>query len=206
MISEKELAAYNEWTDNKLERLRYEYDLNESSICFDLGAFHCDWSVAISDLYNKPTIYAFEALPAIYDIGKENIQNYQNIHLFDYGLGKENGKATIGVGETDGSSTSLFIEGDSKVEVTIRSVKDVLQNLNVGIIDLMKLNVEGSEYDILDCLIDNNLQTLVKNFQIQFHKTVPDYLERYGAIRALLSKTHRLTYDYYFVWENWSLK
>jgi FkbM family methyltransferase len=205
-VSERELQAYNEWTDNGLERLRYEYDLNNTSVCFDLGTFHGDWAMDISNKYNRPTIYSFEILPAIYEVARQNTLSYPNIHLFNYGIGKSSYHTTINVGETDGASTSLFIDGDTKVEVDIKSIKEVFHELQITSIDVMKLNVEGAEYDILECLIEDNLHLLVKNFQIQFHKMIPNYLDRYAAIREALAKSHKTTYDYYFVWENWKIK
>lgn len=206
MISEKELQAYNAWTNGNKEYLRYEYDLDHDSICFDLGSFHCDWSIAISNKYNNPIIYAFEICPPIYELAKKNIQTYPNIHLFNYGVGRDTSETVIAIGETDGASTSLFISGDKFFATTIKSIKSVFDNLKIDKIDIMKLNVEGSEYDIMESLIEHDLHLRVKNFQIQFHKIEGEYPEkRYEKIRQSLSLSHSTTYDYYFVWENWRL-
>ncbi len=45
----------------------------------------------------------------------------------------------------------------------------------------------------------------IKNLQIQFHNFVDSAEEKREAIRKQLSLTHKLTYDYYFIWENWEL-
>jgi FkbM family methyltransferase len=195
----------DKWTSGQHEKLRYEYDLNSNSVCIDLGAFHCEWALSISEKYNSPTIHAFEAVPSIFEIGQQNIINNPNIKLYNYGVGGSNYQATINIGPALGVSTSLFIESENKMEVNIRSIKEVFQDLNILNVDLMKINIEGSEYEVLECLIDNNLHLNIKNIQVQFHRLGDNYLERYKKIQENLSKTHKLTYEFAFIWENWEL-
>lgn len=38
------------------------------------------------------------------------------------------------------------------------------------------------------------------------HDFVPDAKRRMQKIQAALSRTHNLTYQYPFVWENWRIK
>jgi hypothetical protein len=44
------------------------------------------------------------------------------------------------------------------------------------------------------------------NIQVQFHDYTPDAAERMKKIQRALKKTHRTTYSFEFVWENWELK
>lgn len=194
-------------SDGYYEKLRYEYKLDKNSVCIDLGAFHCEWGIKISDMYSNPTIYAFEPINHIYDIGLLKIEKYNNIKLFNYGAGKENYEADIIVGEAQGVSSSFYLNEASlsKTKVEIKSIKNIFQELNISNVDLIKINIEGSEYDVLECLIDNNLQTKIKNIQVQFHRLSENYNERYLAIKNKLSETHKLTYEFPFIWENWEL-
>ena len=73
-------------------------------------------------------------------------------------------------------------------------------------IDLMKMNIEGGEYDLLDHLIETGFIRNIENIQVQFHDFVPEAKQRMMKIQKELSKTHRLTYQYIFVWENWRRK
>lgn len=198
--------VWKKWTDNNCEPIRYRYNLNSKSVCFDLGAFHCEWSIKISDMYNKPTIYAFEPVPSIYEIAKQKITGYDNIKLFPYGLGNNNYELDITMGPVDGVSSSFFIDGETKVKASIRSVKEVFEELGISNVDLMKINIEGSEYDVLDCLIENNLHTKIANIQVQFHRLGEDYNSRINKIKEELRKSHHITYEFPFVWENWKSK
>ena len=69
----------------------------------------------------------------------------------------------------------------------------------------MKVNIEGGEYDLLEGLIENGLTARIRNIQVQFHDFVPNAYERMKNIQLSLSKTHKITYQFEFVWENWEL-
>lgn len=200
-IEDKE--QLDKWTDGNFEKLRYEYDLSKDSVCFDLGAFHCDWSIKISDIYSNPVIYAFEPSLSFFNIANDKIGERKNIKLFNYGLGKDNYNTQINIGPGQGVSTSLFVETEIKENIIIKSIKDIFDELNIDTIHLMKINIEGSEYDVIECMLDNNIHTKVKNIQVQFHRLTDNYLDRYEKIKEKLSLTHELTYSFPFIWENW---
>jgi len=71
----------------------------------------------------------------------------------------------------------------------------------------MKINIEGGEYDLLSYIIGKGLHKSIKNIQVQFHKVDGLLWEvRSTSIQRQLMKTHELTWQTPFVWENWSLK
>ena len=54
---------------------------------------------------------------------------------------------------------------DSQYELSnLKSISDFIIEKKIEQVDLLKLNVEGAEYEILDNLISNNLLGKVKNF------------------------------------------
>lgn len=77
---------------------------------------------------------------------------------------------------------------------------------NIKHIDLIKINIEGGEYDLLEHLLDANFVEQIENLQIQFHDFVENASARMKKIQNRLEKTHYLTYHYPFVWDNWTLK
>lgn len=219
--------ALDKWKRTNSEDRRYQYKLDADSVCVDLGAFHCEWAMRISDMYNRPHIYAFEAIPQIYEIGKKNISGgelpkachcmpgctgtemhtpdvYTKIYLHNYAVGRENGEANITMGPGFGAASSLHILDDEHiVKVKVMSVKVVFKEMRLTHVDVMKINIEGAEYDVLECMIENDLHKLVDNFQVQFHRLGDNYLQRYCDIKNALNKTHKITWEFPFIWENW---
>ena len=76
-------------------------------------------------------------------------------------------------------------------------------NKKIDEIDLIKINIEGGEFELLERMFEQGLVAKCKNIQIQFHDFFPEAKSLRQDIRERLKETHHLTYDYYFVWENW---
>ena len=178
---------------------RLNYDLNENSIVMDLGGYLGEWSQKIYRLYGC-NIFIFEPVKKHYNFLKIKFSGYQKINVFNFALSHQDG--FVGIAHS-GAESSIY-STKCKNEI-IRTVKfaDFITNLNFSSIDLIKINIEGSEYDLLDHILSEKIECKLKNIQVQFHKMFRDSELRRDQIRAKLSKTHRLTYDYTFVWENW---
>ena len=55
----------------------------------------------------------------------------------------------------------------------------------------------------MDHIIQTDLQEKIENVQVQFHKNIENCEVRRKNIQEILKKTHVLTYNYDFIWENW---
>ena len=89
--------------------------------------------------------------------------------------------------------------------IKLISIRQFLNDSGIDTIDLIKINIEGAEYELIEGIIDNKIHLKIKNLQIQFHDFFPDAKERVDILRKKLAKTHKPTYTYDFVWENWEL-
>jgi len=188
--------------DNGDETLRLNYDLNENSVVFDLGGYKGEFA---SDIYCKysSSIYIFEPILEFHNVIKSKFSNSPKIHAFNFGLGGKNESLKISL--TDNSS-SVFIESDKFEIIQLKSIIEFINENNIKKVDLIKINIEGGEYEVLEALIANNMFSMFTNIQVQFHDfIVENAKERMKKIQIELAKTHHLTYQYEFVWENWKL-
>ena len=71
-------------------------------------------------------------------------------------------------------------------------------------IDLLKINIEGGEYDLLPNLIASGWIERITDIQVQFHDFVPDAIAKTQRIQESLRRTHRITWMFPMVWENWT--
>lgn len=185
------------------QTLRLDYDLNENSIVFDLGGYKGKFTYEIYERYGC-TIYVFEPILEFYTIINSRFSDFPKIYPFHFGLGGKNESMKISL--TDNSS-SVFIESDQSELIQIKSIIDFVKEKNITKVDLIKINIEGGEYEVLESLIENNLITIFDNIQVQFHDFILDNAqERMNKIQDKLAKTHELTYQFEFVWENWKIK
>jgi FkbM family methyltransferase len=181
------------------ETRRLDYDLDESSLVFDLGGYRGDWAADIFTRYCC-TLHVFEPVPEYVERIRSRFSRNPKVTVHPFGLASADATVALAVDE---SSSSLFKSGAATCEARLVKASDFLAANRIESIDLMKINIEGGEYDLLDHLIGSELIGNIGNVQIQFHDFVPNARKRMERIQRELSATHHLTYQYVFVWENW---
>lgn len=101
-------------------------------------------------------------------------------------------------------ASSPAVSGNlSTSEVKVAAVDKVWRDLRLGQVDLMRISIEGAEFSMLDKMICANLLNNVNCFMIQFHESHAGAYRKRQRIREELSRTHRLEWDYDFIWEKW---
>ena len=159
---------------------RLDYDLDGSAVVLDLGGYEGQWA---SDIFGRfaCTIHVFEPVPEFADRIAARFARNPKIRLHRVGLAGREGTATI----------------------ALRAAAEFFREQGIGTVDLMKINIEGGEYELLEHLIEGGLIGRIRHLQVQFHDFVPDAARRMEAIQSRLMATHSLTWQYRFVWENW---
>jgi FkbM family methyltransferase len=202
IMKDEFLSAHNRWLkDNGDETLRIDYNLEHNSIVFDLGGYKGDFADTIYQKY-QCTIYIFEPVEEFYLHIKDRFKNNSKIKVFQVGLSNKNDSMEINVSN---DSYSVFKTDGNKEVIKLEAVSEFLENNNITQIDLFKINIEGGEFDILPELIKTNFINNISNLQIQFHNFINNAEEKRDTIRTKLLNTHKETYNYYFIWEGWSL-
>jgi hypothetical protein len=88
-------------------------------------------------------------------------------------------------------------------KVRLRAFSDFLAETGLPKVDLLKINIEGGEFPLLEHLIASGLINKVIHLQIQFHDFFPDATARRERIRLLLTRTHVEQWNFPFIWESW---
>jgi len=195
-----------EWEElNKTIDLQYDYNLNENSMVFDVGAFDGNWGHTINKKYGS-NIYMFEPVKEFYDNIVKKFKNNEKIKVFNIGFAGEDRICEINLLEY-ASSTQTSKDGTrGKEQVILKNAAQFIIDNNIDHIDLMKINIEGDEYTVLEKLIRTNVIKRIDNLQIQFHDFIEYAIQRKHNISVNLSKTHEKTWGVEFIWENWKIK
>lgn len=195
------------WLADNGEAKRYEYKLDESSFVIDAGGYKGDWSAKIYDKY-KCSILVFEPVQSFYQGIKNRFDGNENIDIVNAAIGGSRRDDYISL---DGDAASVEVmnaqsifDGVGSEQIKVLDVFESFKINEIESVDLMKINIEGMEYELLERMIETGMIGMVNNFQIQFHDFVPNCQQRRNAIREQLKKTHKCDWCYEFVWENWS--
>jgi FkbM family methyltransferase len=202
-LRNKKTLAYRKWIrDEGDNTLRLNYPLKTDSIVFDVGAYKGLWSKAIIQKFNSK-VFLFEPILSFHEEIKKNIMASEKTVLFGFGLSDRNETVTF---HCNNDATSQFRKDDrNNVFVELKDISEVISKNNITRIDLLKINIEGGEYKLLQRLIDTKLISICVNIQVQFHSINKHSVIEYNALENQLSKTHKKTWGYYFIWENWRL-
>jgi FkbM family methyltransferase len=199
------LREIDRWFNDKGdETLRLTYPLTAESIVFDLGGYHGDFAAAVNSRYGCK-VYVFEPVPEFYKRCVDRFHGNSKIACFNFGLSSADGMLDIGLVENSSSFSSPHAQG-VMLQVHVRSIVEYIRELGVARIDLMKINIEGSEFDILPAIIKSGDIDKVQHLQIQFHNFVDCAVEQRDTIRSVLNHTHAEMWNYDFVWESWRRK
>lgn len=184
--------------------LRLEYPLNQSSIVIDVGGYLGDFA---QDIYNKYgcRVYLFEPVAEFYQECVKRFEGNSSILCFNYGLSATSRFLDIAL--EDNASSFENVRAGIKTQVAqLRTVTEVLEELGLENIDLIKINIEGGEFELLPALIESGFIKNIRYLQVQFHDFIKDAADKRLQIRQLLDKTHREMWNYDFVWESWELR
>jgi FkbM family methyltransferase len=190
------------YADGGDDKFRFNYPLERDALVLDLGGYEGQWA---SDLYaRRPCrIVVFEPVTAFAAKIAARFAHNRDIEVVSCGLGASSRTETIHI---CGASSSAYKEKAAAEIVQIVDVKTWLEDNDVRSVQLMKINIEGGEFELLERLLETGLIAGIDDIQVQFHNFAPNASARMEAIQRGLAKTHVPTYQYRFVWENWTRK
>lgn len=129
----------------------------QSRMIFDIGANIGLYSLMASSVNSLSQIHAFEPTPNVVDLLAKNIQlnRFRNIQVNAIAVGCSIGKAFLHSssghnGDNEGMNfitPNNFKPNDLVVEVT--SITNYCRNNFIDFVDLIKIDIEGGEYDAL---------------------------------------------------------
>lgn len=187
------------------KNLLYPSELDPQSTVIDIGAFMGNWAQQVSDLYDC-TIYSFEPNPRSFARLVERSQNNPKLVPAPYALGARDEEVDFLMSGLESTAIYEHSEVDAaapRTRVEVADVKRVWEEFAWARVDLVKIDIEGAEYALLERMIALGLHRNVNGFLIQFHEWHPRAYQRRRAILSALSETHRCEWSFDFVWEKW---
>lgn len=196
-------TAFRQWRADRMEQVRMQFDdLGPQSVVFDVGGFQGNWAADIHARYGA-IVHVFEPHPAFAARIRQRFDGNAAITIHDFALGSHAGTLTL---SDDGDASSSFRKATQTVTGRIEPVAAFFARSDIPRIDLMKMNIEGGEYDLLPALADAGILPRIGILQVQFHLYAQDDIARRAAIRATLAQTHDCDWSYDFVWEQWTVR
>jgi FkbM family methyltransferase len=187
------------WSDGGDDKFRYDYPLDSDSLVIDLGGYKGQWASDIYARYNC-RVLVFEPVRSFADDIERRFRQNPRIEVFCLALGNTRRQETIRVA---GDRSSLYGTFHDRQTIQVEDAAAFVAEHNIREIDLMKMNIEGGEYELLPRLIETGIIRRIRHLQVQFHDVGPDAERCMETLGEALARTHRCTCRYKFVWETW---
>ena len=194
---------HRRWLRDRGDQLaRLDYALREDSSVWDVGGFEGQWASDIAGRF-ACRVDIFEPMPRAAEGLRRRFAANPKIAVHDFALGAADGRLKLALAGDASSLLPGAVAGGSTVEVGVRDIAAYCAETGVGRIDLLKVNIEGGEYVLIERLLESGWIARVENLQVQFHDFVPDAAVLRERLAARLAHTHERVWCYEFVWESW---
>lgn len=149
----------------------------------------CGSNIGVSLLYTKTRapyaqVLCFEPNPAARAVLEKNIKanNWEKeVQVLPYALGKEKGVTTFFIDDTvatsSGGSVARYIKNKNHVLDSYTVEVDTLSHYIDGPIDFLKVDIEGSEFDVLEELSRQKKFQQIATIQLEYHY-IPKFFTR----------------------------
>jgi FkbM family methyltransferase len=137
----------------------------EPKVILDIGSNIGASILFFHEKFPAARIYGFEPHPDTFRVLQMNVGSIPSVKVFNYALGRANGKISV---EFDGADFSRFmakVEGGadwsgplSPTDCQMKHAGEIMKNLGVTQAHLIKIDCEGAEYDVLTALPEEMLR------------------------------------------------
>lgn len=201
----QELIEFNEkiYFYPKLRKYYKQHIKNKDGVILDVGTNKGQFINFIKPICTDSTIYGFEPNPTLYKKNLSNFANFDNIHISNIGISDIDGTLIFHENVMDETSTfeqlnfdSSYLKKKARVlgvdsreivrksyEVKVERLCDWIIKMNIQQIELLKIDVEGHEYN---CLLGLFSQPSAKIRFIQIESHSDDMYENRQKAKLIL--------------------
>lgn len=184
--------------------------LPDGAVVIDVGAYLGEWSERIlrraDEVGTKGLrIHAFEPQPHAYERLLDGVGQDPRVQPNAFGLAGSDRSEQLAIG---GPGSSVFVDSSTPgflgaATIELRDADSVLSALDIDRIELVKMNIEGGEFELLDRLYETGWMARVGTFIVQFHEFGPNAYRARRRNSRQLAETHRRTWNFTWVYERW---
>lgn len=176
--------------------IRRDYDFvarSQRPLIIDGGANIGLATLFFKQRYPKARVLAFEPEPATFAALERNVQEngLDDVTTFPYAIADEDGDIRL-MGAPGGLGTTTLVGNDVAADLIVEARR--LSSFIQEPVDMLKLDVEGAEYAVLEDLASASKLSLIREMTLEYHHNL---FSEEGTLAKVLSllETHGFEYQ-----------
>ena len=142
----------------------------------DLTVLDAGANVGIFSVFCSPSskiVYAIEPTPSHFFILKEVTEPFSNIKPINCAIWNKDEPIKFYVVDFNTTSNNAIMPSNNYVTVTGKRIQTLIQENNIQHLDLIKMDIEGSEFMVIDDELLEYLYPIVDNWFLEVHAFSP---------------------------------
>lgn len=167
-ISDSE-PIFNNYEEFFVKKIYDDFNISDKKIVLDIGANVGLWSKYI--IYKGSSkVYCFEPNRKALEHLNKTFKAENNVTIFNLGIYKEKSKIPFYIDESNSLVSSVLSDSNNQpsYEIECITLKDALEMTGETKIDLVKMDIEGAEFEVIDNL-DSYISSKIDSFLIEYH-------------------------------------
>ena len=190
------------WFLYNREKLKFDIKLNQTGLVLDMGAYLGEYTEVILQKNKQITFWLYEPIPEFFMVCTNKFKDKENIVVHQKAVSADGRNFQMQIdGLRSRKESSIFFDS---VTIESQSIQEIFDT--VIEIELVKMNIEGMEYECLEQLIRTNSLVKARYLLIQFHNFEKDSHKRRDLIRKQMEIDFKNIYTFEWIWELWIRK
>lgn len=152
-----------------LKKLPVDY---HPKVIFDVGAHIGQSALRFKSWFPESEVHCFEPVKSTFDELRENTKRLKDVHYHHFGLSNQSGTGLLNILKDSSMNTLKLNDSDKDVKVgeasiDLKSIDEIIVELEVDHIDLLKIDTEGTDLDVLHGATISLLEKKISFIQIE---------------------------------------
>lgn len=196
------LTDTSKWFLLNREKLKYDMDLKAGGIVLDIGAYKGQYTKKMLTKNKDMVFFLYEPIAEYFQTCQNLFRDRKSVTIYQAAVSSDGRDFQM---EVDGLR-SRHSSDNSGGSVSITSI-DIQKIFDTAPeFELLKMNIEGMEYECLGKLISTNSLVKAKYLLIQFHNFEDQSSYNLEKIHETLNKDFINIWKYEWTWELWKRK
>ena len=141
-------------------------------IVLDIGGNVGLFSLYIQD--RAKAVYTLEPTKDHFDVLSKMVERYDNIHPLNVALNNEDALIDFYISSNNTTMNSIIELDGEKVTVQGKTLATLISELNLDVVDFVKIDIEGSEMIALNDETVSAVKDKIKMWNVEVHSTIPN--------------------------------